>query len=99
MKFMKSRSECDQAVAKVVENDGYRIQRRTFLLSAVIGALLSSFNDKDQHVRRSVINSIERISKQHAEVVVHAAIYFWEMNKKVNVVMHRLGFSIITCIM
>lgn len=53
-------------------------------LPAVIGALLSSFNDKDQHVRRSVINSIERISKQHAEVVVHAAIYFWEMNKKIS---------------
>jgi len=56
---------------------------RSFL--AVISALLDSLNDKDQNVRRSVIESIERISKQNPEIVVQTAIYFWEMHKKVDI--------------
>jgi 3-methyladenine DNA glycosylase AlkC len=53
---------------------------------AVISALLDSLNDKDQNVRRSVIESIERISKQNPEIVVQTAIYFWEMHKKVDII-------------
>ncbi|XP_012526722.2 maestro heat-like repeat-containing protein family member 1 isoform X1 [Monomorium pharaonis] len=53
-------------------------------LSAVIGALLDTLDDKNQDVKRSVIESIERISKKNPEVVIHAAIYFWEMHKKIS---------------
>ncbi|KAG5339130.1 MROH1 protein, partial [Acromyrmex heyeri] len=53
-------------------------------LSAVIGALLDTLNDKNQDVKQSVIESIERISKKNPEVVIHAAIYFWEMHKKIS---------------
>ncbi|KAG5329833.1 MROH1 protein, partial [Acromyrmex charruanus] len=54
-------------------------------LSAVIGALLDTLNDKNQDVKQSVIESIERISKKNPEVVIHAAIYFWEMHKKISI--------------
>lgn len=50
----------------------------------MIGALLDTLNDKNQDVKQSVIESIERISKKNPEVVIHAAIYFWEMHKKVD---------------
>lgn len=53
-------------------------------LPAVIGALLDTLDDKNQDVKRSVIESIERISKKNPEVVIHAAIYFWEMHKKIS---------------
>ncbi|EGI58311.1 PREDICTED: maestro heat-like repeat-containing protein family member 1 [Acromyrmex echinatior] len=53
-------------------------------LPAVIGALLDTLNDKNQDVKQSVIESIERISKKNPEVVIHAAIYFWEMHKKIS---------------
>lgn len=49
----------------------------------MIGALLDTLDDKNQDVKQSVIESIERISRKNPEVVIHAAIYFWEMHKKV----------------
>ncbi|KYN02585.1 PREDICTED: maestro heat-like repeat-containing protein family member 1 [Cyphomyrmex costatus] len=53
-------------------------------LPAVIGALLDTLNDRNQDVKQSVIESIEKISKKNPEVVIHAAIYFWEMHKKIS---------------
>lgn len=53
-------------------------------LSAVIGVLLDSLDDKNQDVKQSVIESIERISKKNPEIVIHAAIYFWEMHRKIS---------------
>lgn len=59
--------------------------RLTKIFSAVVGALLDTLDDKNQDVKRSVIESIERISKKNPETVIHAAIYFWEMHKKVDI--------------
>ncbi|XP_077256814.1 maestro heat-like repeat-containing protein family member 1 [Temnothorax americanus] len=53
-------------------------------LPAVVGALLDTLDDKNQDVKRSVIESIERISRKNPEIVIHAAIYFWEMHKKIS---------------
>ncbi|KAL6261907.1 hypothetical protein P5V15_006990 [Pogonomyrmex californicus] len=53
-------------------------------LSAVIGALLDTLDDKNPDVKWSVVESIERISKKNPEIVIHAAIYFWEMHKKIS---------------
>ncbi|KMQ97699.1 heat repeat-containing protein 7a [Lasius niger] len=53
-------------------------------LPAIIGALLDSLDDKSLDVRQSVIESIERISKKNPKVVIQAAIYFWEMHKKIS---------------
>lgn len=53
----------------------------------MVGALLDTLDDKNQDVKRSVIESIERISKKNPEIVIHAAIYFWEMHKKVDIFM------------
>lgn len=50
----------------------------------MIGALLDTLDDKNQDVKQSVIESIERISRKDPEIVIHAAIYFWEMHKKVD---------------
>lgn len=55
------------------------------IILAVIGALLDSLDDKNQDVKQSIIESIERISKKNPELVIHTAIYFWEMHKKVNI--------------
>lgn len=50
----------------------------------MIGALLDTLDDKNQDVKQSVIESIERISRKDPEIVIHAAIYFWEMHKKIS---------------
>ncbi|KAL0107180.1 hypothetical protein PUN28_015596 [Cardiocondyla obscurior] len=53
-------------------------------LPAVVGALLDTLDDKNRDVKQSVTESIEKISKKNPEVVIHAAIYFWEMHKKIS---------------
>lgn len=51
----------------------------------MIGALLDSLDDKNQDVKQSVIESLQRISKKNPDAFIHAAIYFWQMHKRVNI--------------
>nr|XP_050863894.1 maestro heat-like repeat-containing protein family member 1 [Vespula vulgaris] len=53
-------------------------------LPAVIGALLDTLDDKSIDVRQSVITAIKTISEQNPEVVIHAAVYFWELHRKIS---------------
>lgn len=57
----------------------------TRIFLAVIGVLLDCLDDKNPDVKESIIKSIETISKENPEIVIHTAIYFWEMHKKVNI--------------
>ncbi|KAJ8688258.1 hypothetical protein QAD02_024053 [Eretmocerus hayati] len=52
-------------------------------LSAVVGALLDTLNDKDETVKQSATESLNKISKKKPVVVLQASIYFWELHKKV----------------
>ncbi|XP_046813255.1 maestro heat-like repeat-containing protein family member 1 [Vespa crabro] len=53
-------------------------------LPAVIGALLDTLDDKSVDVRQSVNGAIKTISEQNPEVVIHAAVYFWELHRKIS---------------
>ncbi|XP_031777051.1 maestro heat-like repeat-containing protein family member 1 isoform X2 [Nasonia vitripennis] len=53
-------------------------------LSAVVGALLDTLNDKDETVQQSAIESIRKISQKKPVVVIHAAVYFWELHRKMT---------------
>ncbi|XP_058805829.1 maestro heat-like repeat-containing protein family member 1 [Phymastichus coffea] len=53
-------------------------------LSAVVGALLDTLNDKDETVNLSAIESIRKISQKNPVLVIHAAVYFWEMHRKMS---------------
>ncbi|XP_015183266.1 PREDICTED: maestro heat-like repeat-containing protein family member 1 [Polistes dominula] len=53
-------------------------------LPAVIGALLDTLDDKSADVKQSVINAIKKIAEQNPEVVIHAAVYFWELHRKIS---------------
>ncbi|XP_014215700.1 maestro heat-like repeat-containing protein family member 1 isoform X1 [Copidosoma floridanum] len=53
-------------------------------LSAVVGALLDALSDKDETVQLSAIESIRKLSQRKAVVVIHAAVYFWELHKKIS---------------
>lgn len=52
--------------------------------SAVIGALLEVLlNDKNETVEQSVTESIRQLSDEYPAVVIQAAVYFWELHRKV----------------
>ncbi|KAK2577321.1 hypothetical protein KPH14_003451 [Odynerus spinipes] len=53
-------------------------------LPAVIGSLLDTLDDKSDDVKQSAIEAIKKISKQNPEVVIHAAVYFWELHRKIS---------------
>ncbi|KAI4498116.1 hypothetical protein M0802_006940 [Mischocyttarus mexicanus] len=53
-------------------------------LPAVIGALLDTLDDKSVDVKQSVINAIKNISEKDPQVVIHAAVYFWELHRKIS---------------
>ena len=50
-----------------------------------MGALLDvSLNDKNEDVQRTVTQSIQNISVQYPAIVIQAAVYFWELHRKVE---------------
>ncbi|XP_008560336.1 maestro heat-like repeat-containing protein family member 1 [Microplitis demolitor] len=53
-------------------------------LSAVVGALLDALNDKSDQVAACINDSIRKISDRHPGVVLHAAIYYFELHKKIT---------------
>ncbi|KAK0166476.1 hypothetical protein PV328_004896 [Microctonus aethiopoides] len=53
-------------------------------LSAVISALLDAFNDKNEDVIESVNDAIRKISHRSPEIVIHVAIYYFELHRKIT---------------
>ncbi|XP_043485318.1 maestro heat-like repeat-containing protein family member 1 [Leptopilina heterotoma] len=54
-------------------------------LPAVVGALLEVLlNDKNESVEQSVTESIRQLSDEYPAVVIQAAVYFWELHRKMS---------------
>ncbi|XP_034951758.1 maestro heat-like repeat-containing protein family member 1 [Chelonus insularis] len=53
-------------------------------LSAVVGALLDTLNDKNEQVNGAVHEAIKQISHRNPETVIHACIYYFELHRKIS---------------
>ena len=55
------------------------------LFLAVITALIDVYlNDKNDAVQFTITESIRKISIQYPAIVIQAAVYFWELHRKVR---------------
>lgn len=52
----------------------------------MVGALLDVLlNDKNERVEQCVIESIRQLSDEYPAIVIQAAVYFWELHRKVEI--------------
>ncbi|XP_066601131.1 maestro heat-like repeat-containing protein family member 1 [Prorops nasuta] len=65
-------------------------------LPAIISVLFDVLDDKEVDVRKTAIESIQRISNQYPKTVIHTGIYFMELHKKVSSEHMNLLLSVIT---
>lgn len=72
---------CFVSVVQICVTKHYKnIVNRT----AVIAALFDILDDKSDEVRHAVSDSVRKISRQSPEVVIHVAVYYWELHRKVG---------------